>query len=83
MTETRRLKNVVIFIQTILSFVLSGKIANICNDIARKYVNVTVNNKVTSNKTKHREAGKELRDLTKSFTSNNKRILYFVRKNAL
>ena len=62
---------------------LSGKIVNICNDIARKYGNVTVNNKVTSNKTKHREAGKELRDLTKSFTSNNKRILYFVRKNAL
>ena len=83
MIEMRRLKNVVIFIQTILSFVLSGKIVNICNDIARKYGNVTVNNKVTSNKTKHREAGKELRDLTKSFTSNNKRILYFVRKNAL
>ena len=28
MTETRRLKNVVIFIQTILSFVLSRKIIN-------------------------------------------------------
>ena len=42
MTETRRLKNVVIFIQTILSFVLSRKIINICNDIARKYGNVTV-----------------------------------------
>ena len=34
---TRRLKNVVIFIQTILSFVLSRKIINIYNDIARKY----------------------------------------------
>ena len=42
MIETRRLKNVVIFIQTILSFVLSRKIINICNDIARKYGNVTV-----------------------------------------
>ena len=42
MIETPRLKNVVIFIQTILSFVLSRKIINICNDIARKYGNVTV-----------------------------------------
>ena len=33
-------KNVVIFIQTILSFVLSRKIINIYNDIARKYGNV-------------------------------------------
>ena len=45
MIETRRFKNVVIFIQTILSFVLSGKLINICNnDIARKYGNVTVKN---------------------------------------
>ena len=42
MIETRRLKNVVIFIQTILSFVLSRKIINIYSDIARKYGNVTV-----------------------------------------
>ena len=42
MIETRRLKNVVIFIQTILNFVLSRKIINIYNDIARKYGNVTV-----------------------------------------
>ena len=35
-------KNVVIFIQTILSFVLSRKMINIYNDIARKYGNVTV-----------------------------------------
>ena len=42
MIETRRFKNVVIFNQTILSFVLSTKIINICNDIARKYGNVTV-----------------------------------------
>ena len=42
MIETRRLKNVVIFIQTILSFVLSRKIINIYNDITQKYGNVTV-----------------------------------------
>ena len=42
MIETRRLKNVVIFIQTILSFVLSRKIIIIYNDNARKYGNVTV-----------------------------------------
>ena len=37
--ETCHLKNVVIFIQTILSFVLSRKIINICNNIAQKYGN--------------------------------------------
>ena len=37
MIETRRLKNVVIFIQTILSFVLSKKIINMYNYIAQKY----------------------------------------------
>ena len=42
MIETRRLKNVVIFIQTILSFVLSRKIIKIYNDILRKYGNVTI-----------------------------------------
>ena len=42
MIETHRLKNVVIFIQTILSFVLLRKIINIYNDIARKYGKVTV-----------------------------------------
>ena len=42
MIETRCLKNVVIFIQTILSFVLSRKIINIDNDIAQKYGNATV-----------------------------------------
>ena len=36
MNEMRRLKNV-IYIQTILSFLLSRKIINIYNDIARKY----------------------------------------------
>ena len=42
MIETRRLKNVVIFVQTILSFVLSRKVINIYKDIARRYGNVTV-----------------------------------------
>ena len=42
MIETRRLKNVGIFIQTILIFLLSRKFINIYNDIARKYGNVTV-----------------------------------------
>ena len=43
MIETRRLKNVVIFfLQTILSFVLSRKIINVCNDLARKCGNFTV-----------------------------------------
>ena len=40
MIETRHLKNV-IFIQTILSFELSGKFINIYNNIAWKYGNVT------------------------------------------
>ena len=39
MSETRRLKNVVVFIQTVLSFVLSR---NIYNNIVRKYGNATV-----------------------------------------
>ena len=38
----RRLKNVVIFIQTVLSFVLSRKVININSNIARKYGNATV-----------------------------------------
>ena len=42
MIETQRLKNVVIFIQTNLSFVLSRKIIDIYNDIAQTYENVTV-----------------------------------------
>ena len=37
MIETCRLKNVVIFIFTILRFVLSRKVINIQNDIAQKY----------------------------------------------
>ena len=42
MIETRRSKNVVIFIQKILSFVLSRKIVNIYNDVARQYGNINV-----------------------------------------
>ena len=42
MIETRRLKNDVIFIQTVFSFVLSRKIMNICKDFAHKYRNVAV-----------------------------------------
>ena len=42
MIETRRLKNVVVFIQTVLSSMLSRKIINIDNDVPRKYGNVTV-----------------------------------------
>ena len=42
MNEKRRLKNVVSFFQTILSFVLSKKNIKICNDIAGKHGNVTV-----------------------------------------
>ena len=42
MIETRRMKNAVIFFQTILSFMLSRKIIIIYNDIARKYGNITV-----------------------------------------
>ena len=38
----RCLKNAVIFIQTILRFVLSRKVINIYNNIAQKYGNVTV-----------------------------------------
>ena len=42
MIETLRLKNVVIFLETILSFVLSRKIINIYNDLAQKYGNIRV-----------------------------------------
>ena len=42
MVETRRLKNVVIFIQATFSFVLPRKIIIIYNDIARKYGNFIV-----------------------------------------
>ena len=41
MIERRRLENVVTFIQTSLSFVLSRKTKNIYTDIAQKHGNVT------------------------------------------
>ena len=37
MIKTCCLKNFAIFLQAILSFVLSGKVLNICNNLARKY----------------------------------------------
>ena len=43
MIETGRLKNVVIFIQKNLRFVLSRKIINIYYDIAPKYGNINNN----------------------------------------
>ena len=42
MVETCRLKNVLIFIQVILSLTLSRSILNNYNDIAQKYGNVAV-----------------------------------------
>ena len=42
MIETRHLKNFVIFFLTVLSLVLSRKIINIYNEIARKYGNIAV-----------------------------------------
>ena len=42
MIETRRFKNVVMFLQTIVGFLLSRKIMNMYNDLAQKDGNVTV-----------------------------------------
>ena len=42
MIEMRQLKSVVIFLQSILSFVLPRKIIKIYNDITQKHGNVTV-----------------------------------------
>ena len=42
MIETRHLKNVVIFVQTILSFVLSRKIINICKECKLVIINFNV-----------------------------------------
>ena len=43
MIEMHRLKNVVIFFQTVISLVLSRKIINIYKDLAWKHGSVTVN----------------------------------------
>ena len=42
MIETRRLKNVIFIIQTILNFVLPRKIKNIYNNIVQKYLNTII-----------------------------------------
>ena len=42
MIETRRLKSVAIFCETVLSFILSRKIINVYNDRAWKHGDVTV-----------------------------------------
>ena len=55
MIEMSRLKNVVIFIQTILSFVLSRKIVNNYMDIAQKYGNVTVKDFQKYEKLEHKK----------------------------
>ena len=50
MIETRRLKNVVLFIQTILSFILSRKITQcIINDISRSKLILLLENSALSN----------------------------------
>ena len=48
MIETRRLKNVVIFFQTILSFVLSRKIKNRTENVTMFLQNNCINNDVTN-----------------------------------
>ena len=53
MIETCHLKNIVIFIQT--SFVLSRKIINIYNDIARRYGNIPVKDFQKCEKSKYRK----------------------------
>ena len=73
MIETCRLKNVVIFIQTILSFVLSRKIINIYNDIAWKYGNVTVKD---YRKYEELEYKKNKLELDIDFISNRKKLGY-------
>ena len=61
MIETRRLKNVAIFNQTILSFVLSSKIINIYKNIAPKDENQKYIMKITKKNFKNkREISKEI-----------------------
>ena len=71
MIETRRLKNVVIFFQTILSFVLSRKIINIYNDIARKYGHGTV---IDFQKSEKLESKKNKLKLDIDFLNNCKQL---------
>ena len=61
MIETRHLKNVAILNQTILSFVLSKKIINTYNNIARKDENQKYIMKITKKNFKNkREISKEI-----------------------
>ena len=69
MIETRRLKIIAFFVQIILSFVLSRKIINIYNEIARKYGNVTVKHFRKYEKLEHKK--KKLK-LNIDFLSNCK-----------
>ena len=71
MIETRRLKNVVIFVQTILSFVLSRKIIKIYIDISRKHGNVTVKDFRKYGKLKHKQNKLKL-DI--NFLNNRKQL---------
>ena len=70
MIETRRLKNVVIFFQTILSFVLSRKIIKIYNDIAQEHGNVIVKNFRKYEKLKYKQNKLKLID----FLNNCKQL---------
>ena len=71
MIETRCLKNVFVFFQTILSFVQSIKIINIYNDIVRKCGNVTVKDFRKYEKLEHKK--KKLK-LDIDFLNNYKQL---------
>ena len=73
MIETRRLKNVIIFIQTILRSVLSRKIINMYNDIAGKYGNVPVKD---FRKYEKLEYKKNKPKLHIDFLNNCKKLVY-------
>ena len=77
--ETRRLKNVVIFLQTILSFALSRKIIpnirNIYNDLVRKYGNVTVKDFRKYEKLEYKKKNKLKLDI--DFLNNCKQLGVF------
>ena len=72
MIQTRRWKNVVIFLQTILSLLLSREYINIYNDIAQKYGNVTVKD---FRKYKKLEYKKKKLKLDIDFANNCKQLL--------
>ena len=71
MIERYCLKNVVIFFQTIINSVLSRKIKNIYNDLARKHGNVTVKD---SRKQEKLEYKKNKLKLDINFLSNCKQL---------